>query len=427
MMGGLGPFVAVGGGQVVQGANWPPSAHTWGRQPSALFPRGRSGTWDEYSVGAPVPILNTDGTIYADGNGDYRIFYSASAVATPDIDATGMFKTRDFREVRRFGTAPVLPLGGVGDPDRGDAQMTSILRISGTCHGWYVGNATAPGGGSDAGTICYATSTDDGETWTKQGRVVNVGSGDDSGDIYDAKVILDGSTFYMVAIGYTGSTLGMMLYTAASVGGPWSRVSDNYVFRPGGADINYLGRFWKENDRYHVTYVKTTTPLETWYANSPDRTTWTERRKILAARTGKSWDSGNKYNAFPITLSGRKLILYTADAYNEGIGFVSVPTGITSSITTTQASYTAAQQLSFPFSAAPSEPATPTAWVGIFNTSDVYQSQFKWTDNTSSGSGTTGIASGTVTFTAGTMAAGNWRAKLMFENVPLASVDFTVT
>jgi hypothetical protein len=423
----IGPFEL--GGVDTQPAIWPVGAYTFARYPSSLFSHGAAGAWDSNSAYAPTAARNLDGTTYVDGDGYCYVFYSGSLNDGNETDRTGLFKTKDFQStVRVSNSAPVINLGGVGDPDRGDAQTTSVIHDGTNFHAWYIGNATAPGGGADSCTICYATSAD-GITWTKHGRVVNVGVGDDSADIYDPKVILKDGTFTMVASGHNASgQLGMMKYTASNIAGPWSRASTSYVFRPS-ANI-YMSDFWFENEAYNILYAKPDGEgyLLTWHATSADGITWTERRQVAGLNSGGAWDRGAKYNcAFVRLAAGSAFLLFNCNAYVEGLGVRRIDLGGSApTITSSQTTYTNVQGLSFPFTGAPL-PASSSAWVGVYPATGGALVNWRWTDNTQVGSGTGGIASGSVSFPADTFDPGSYLAKLIFDGNTIATASFAVS
>ena len=422
----LGPFVL--GSPAPQPAAWPIGAFNLAKSPASLVSHGPPGAWDSYSAYNPVVARNLDGTAYVDGAGDYYIFYSGTLNDGNEADRTGLCKTKDFASARRVSaSAPVINLGGVGDPDRGDAQTTSVIHDGANFHAWYIGNATAPGGGADLCTVCYATSAD-GVTWSKHGRVVNVGPSDDSADIYSPCVTYHEGAFIMLADGHNGSgQFGMMKYTAANIAGPWSRASNNYVFRPS-ADV-YVSDIWFSGEIFNALYFKANGGgyFEVWHATSPDTTTWTERRKLLAVDVGAAWDVGSKYNCRMVKLPDRAMLIFNANAYVEGLGIRAAKLGgPLPAVTPSQSSYTGAQEISIGFSGAPL-PAASSAWVGVYPATGGALVNWRWTDNTQVGSGTGGIASGSVSFPADTFDPGSYLAKLIFDGNTIATASFAVS
>lgn len=426
------------GGAPIQPALWPVSAYKWGVQIVPLLSKNLNAAWDFYSTYSPVIVRNLDGTPYQDGDGWYYFYYVGTDDSTDEDDETGLAKTRDFRQAFRVSASPILALGSSGQPDEGDAQVGCALFDGTTFHVWYSGNEQAPGAGPDLVQTCYATGTSL-TSLTKQGVVVSYGLNntyDDFLDIYKPVVCrAPDNSYKMIATGHNNSNqFGAMLYESATINGTWTRASNNYVFRPS-ADT-YTSDFWYEQDLYHMLYGKIdpeSSSFETWYANSPDAETWAERRRVVSVGLGGPWNPGGGYNAMQVVVDDQKIILFGANAYDQGggVGIISVPTGGDApTVTCSQNSYTNAEPIVISFTGAPVAGGSgngQSAWIGVYPAAGGALVEFLWTDDTSSGSGLQGIPSGTVTFPADTFDPGDYEARLNFDGVEITSDTFTVS
>lgn len=111
----------------------------------------------------------------------------------------------------KYGSNPVIGFGAGGDPDEDGAAFPVVYHdvgLSPAWKMWYTGFPAGSTPGAPSGqTVCFADSSD-GITWTKRGRVIDVGT---SGDFDDSAclagcVYLSGSTWYVYYTGYRSAT-----------------------------------------------------------------------------------------------------------------------------------------------------------------------------------------------------------------------------
>lgn len=165
---------------------------------------GTGGSWDDVHV--KDPALVHDGTqfvaYYAGFDGaNYRIGRATAAT----IDGTW---TKD-------GSNPVIGFGASGAPDEAGAIFPVVTYSAAESPAWKMWYGAMPAGataGNPSGvTIAFADSAD-GITWTKRGRVLNVGTSgtfDDVG-LIPGTVIRIGSTWHLF---YTGFRSNLLMHT----------------------------------------------------------------------------------------------------------------------------------------------------------------------------------------------------------------------
>jgi hypothetical protein len=156
---------------------------TWTAAGAATFSAG-SG-WDGSHVKDPSVFWDGSQFVmyYAGYNGSaYQIGRATAATITGSW-------TRDAGN-------PLLALGGGGSIDAGGLSFPTVRYDATASPPWQMWYTAI--NGSAVYTVAYADSTD-GITWTKRGRVINVGAGgqfDDTG-MHLGAVYLDGSTYYV--------------------------------------------------------------------------------------------------------------------------------------------------------------------------------------------------------------------------------------
>lgn len=319
---------------------WPLAALPHASAASVL--KGSAGAWDDTWVYGATLALNSDGTPYVDGSGNYYVYYIGTGDLTSpgtSEDQTGLLLTRDFVTFTKHASNPVLGWGAGayndGSWDDTDVQIGAVIVHSGTFYAFYCGNNVA-GPSSDFVRLGVATSSD-GIVWTKHaGNPVLSQGSSGHGDVYD--LYTAGAVLYDAAepdsnkrwkwwyIGHGASGLGTMLATAPSPTGTWTKHSTAYLsgLEPQGAGGSTfspgLTRVWKQNGAYHAIADDWYNLTQSYHFTSPDGLTWTQRAQVLAPGSSGSWDDANSYYPFPFQRSpgGPWTLLYTGSHVGTG-------------------------------------------------------------------------------------------------------------
>lgn len=128
--------------------------------------------------------------------------------------------------------------GGVGDADRYAASFPVVVYDPGLSPAWRMWYAGWSAEGTPVGiTVCYADSTD-GITWTKRGRVLDLGAGGtfDASAVTPGCVIESGGTWYVFYTGYS-TVSGFMKSAYATCTDP----ADSGTYTKQGQLANYTG------------------------------------------------------------------------------------------------------------------------------------------------------------------------------------------
>ncbi len=307
----------------------------WTRQPSPFLQHSSNPSrWDyETSYNASV-ALNLDGSVYRDGNGDLYLYYvgdnddlidDGGFSSETDYDQIGLATGPTLDNLVKFGTSPVVPLGGSGAMNRGDAQAPRVFHTGSQFVMLMQGNATAPGVlTGDQVTIGRCTSID-GKTWTLPTRILNVGAAGtgDADDLYQPTPIPNapgGCVMYYTAKDGDGN-FGIM--AARMVGGLLDtpvRLSTSHLLRDG---ISFCASGWYEaaSDLLHLLYFPGgSSPGGIFLATAPSAmpTALTIRRQLMPRRPG-FWDA-NPRDGQLVNINGVKTLIY-AGGGSPGIGY----------------------------------------------------------------------------------------------------------
>lgn len=162
---------------------------TWSRYASnPVLTVGAGGTWDDVQVHAPSVVWDgTQWVMYAGGydGANYRI---------------GRWTSADLITWTPYGSNPVLDLGAGGDFDDAGLLAPKVYFDSTATPKWKMWYVAVKSGGKV--TTGYAYSSN-GTSWTKAGKVVDVGG---SGTFYDEASafnapFVSGSTVYLFGAG----------------------------------------------------------------------------------------------------------------------------------------------------------------------------------------------------------------------------------
>ncbi|MCP4645195.1 MAG: family 43 glycosylhydrolase [bacterium] len=135
---------------------------------------------------------------------------------------------------------------GLG-PEKGVCRRdpSDVIRVDGTSYVWYTKVVQAdplfPSGYN--GTVWYATSDDQGHTWTERGMAVGLSDeGFDSFGVFTPNILPAGGRYYLyytaVAKGFVNTGYAEIGKTAIGVAvadspdGPWTKPPDNVMLRP---------------------------------------------------------------------------------------------------------------------------------------------------------------------------------------------------
>ncbi|OAM77687.1 hypothetical protein [Devosia elaeis] len=301
----------------------------WQRIASPVFQKNSNpGAWDSETMYYPVLARNLDRSLYQDAEGNFLMYYTGNDQVATDFDEGGLALGSDLDTWVRFGSAPVLPLGGAGDPDAGDAQITSVYFDGSEFIVYYQGNATPPEDLSgDNVTICLATSTD-GKVFTKQGMVLGKGANGDGDfdDMYRPKLVPAGHDG-LPKLYYTGQQtsagpFGLMgaTSTGGSLKGPWTKLGTQHMLgNPYGGSLFFLEDAWYEDGLYYFIYIiGGSTPGGLWLATSEDGVNVTMRRQLLRRNPGE-WDASPSRGSY-YEHEGMAYLFYDAGG-SAGIGY----------------------------------------------------------------------------------------------------------
>ncbi len=173
-----------------------PDAATWTVSATPALAPGPAGTWDDYAVGYPAVVR--------DSQGRYHLYYTGDDGVSPGWNLRiGRATSTDGVTFTRAGSSPVLSPGPAGSWDDREAETPAVLE--GAPWGmWYTGVHTA-----GRGEIGRATS-DDGENWTKSpgnpALTVGPAAAWDGASVLTPFAIVDGPNVYLYYTGVDGAT-----------------------------------------------------------------------------------------------------------------------------------------------------------------------------------------------------------------------------
>lgn len=298
----------------------------WVKHPAnPIMSPGLSGSWD--SSGVNVPSV-----LFKDGN--YMMWYSGNSGAWSST-RIGQANSEDGIHWTQSTSNPVLLPGPAGSWDSEFVMTPGVIFQDGIYKMWYRGSNNPNGSGGDG--IGYATSTN-GVNWTKYAGnpVLTVGAAGswDSGAIWSANVIEDGTTYRMW---YTGMDLVYFRvgYATSSDGIHWSKYASNPVLNigspPSCLDCNAV---------YYPHVINTGNSYQMWYsasnggqntigrATSPDGLVWSKdsANPVLTPGAVGSWDNSYVVSSMVIEQSGNYQMWYTgANAqHTEQIGYAAL-------------------------------------------------------------------------------------------------------
>jgi hypothetical protein len=155
---------------------------------------GAGGTWDDTWVAQCSLVW--DGT-------QWVVYYSGSDGTDRRI---GRATSPDLITWTKEATNPVLSLGSGGSFDDSSVNFPTVLYDPTAVHTWQMWYTGWPDGTALNTTIGYAHSAD-GISWTKVGKVLDVGSSGqfDDGGLATGPVVRVGSLYYLHYAGYDGA------------------------------------------------------------------------------------------------------------------------------------------------------------------------------------------------------------------------------
>ena len=214
----------------------------------------------------------------------------------------------------------VLDVGGAGEWDDMQAQSHTVLVDGDTYKMWY-GGQRDPEVTYDA-KIGYATSAD-GETWTKDGSnpVFEGDAGEWDGDnVGYPSVIKENGTYYMWYSGHDGAWKGIGLATSTD-GIDWTRSGNNPVVTNESGGYAYQCHVIAVGSEYWMLYNDNTS-RKIYYARSTDKVTWTGHKLAIDLGGGGEWDD---YRLQTPSWFTENRIYYTGmrngQAYKIGLAF----------------------------------------------------------------------------------------------------------
>lgn len=311
--------VALGGIRFLPGAGThvPPSPllplqqAVWTRASGPILTPMGGGGFDGTNIFMPVIARNLDRSVYRDNDSKMYQYY----IATNVEDRSGLALGSNVDNWTRYSSSPVLDIGVDGDPDWGDAQITSVwwdhVEEEFVCY--YQGNANGSGSGGDEITVCLALSPN-GKNWTKQGIVLDRGPVGDALDLYVPRLVPAGHDG-LPRLYYTGqdgsSVRGLMCAVSLSgdIRGPWTRLRDYHLFRD---TSTFLGDIWYDGERYHALYSPLDTVRAIIYATSEDGESFAVRGELVPRNIGQ-WDT-NPFNGGFYEIDGTWYIFFNSSS-----------------------------------------------------------------------------------------------------------------
>ncbi len=199
---------------------------TWSKYPSPVLSPGAQGAWDSGSVTVGSIIWN--GTVF--------LMWYGGSNTTNSGGAIGLATSKDGISWVKYSGNPVLERGLSG-PDQSYMASPYVIKLTTQYWMWYTGRNTTYPEPNSVARILAATSYD-GITWTKAPSPAITPSSNstvwDSGSVYSASVIFDGTNF---GIWYTGTNQSYMMpqigFASSQGGGSWTRSGLNPILGPG--------------------------------------------------------------------------------------------------------------------------------------------------------------------------------------------------
>jgi predicted GH43/DUF377 family glycosyl hydrolase len=280
------------------------------------------------SVWIEVASIPTSGSV------DFYMYYSKNGGSgeSNGITTFMFFDDFDFDQPPfiKHGSNPLLGIGSPGEFDDEGVYDPSILKVSNTFYLYYSAYQ-----GTQVITEGLATSTD-GITWTRQGKVLDVGATGDWDDLkaHDVAVIEEGGSWYMWYSGTRNpeATYGLKIGLATSPDGiNWTKNSGcaNCSGCAGDGCVMDKGAAGKFDDQ-HVVYpavIKEDGTYYMWYsgaksgsgysgiglATSTDRINWTRQNSGNAVfeKSANAWENEYVYQADVKKIGDKYWMVYT--------------------------------------------------------------------------------------------------------------------
>ena len=202
----------------------------------------------------------------------------------------------------KYNLNPVVDVSP-GEFDSYDTGHPMVMRDGDTLKIWYAGS---DGSACPSWRIAYATSAH-GINWSKQGVVLDVGTGWEQCAVMYPCVLQVGDTLKMWYAGHDGIGWHVNIGYAWSLDGKnWTKDTSNPVFPGSSVDGGYAiypGTVLKEGSTYKMWYEAASSSAPLWhirYATSPDGRNWTDSGDSVLVRRPGEWD--DKYVQKPTVL-----------------------------------------------------------------------------------------------------------------------------
>jgi len=199
---------------------------TWTKYPSPVLSPGGLGAWDSGGVSLGSVIWN--GTAF--------LMWYGGSNTTVSGGAVGLATSNDGISWTKYAGNPVLKRSTFG-LDQSYMASPYVIKLNTEYWMWYTGRNTTYPQPNSVARILAATSYD-GISWTKDPSPAITPSSNstawDSGSVYSASVIFDGTNF---GLWYTGTNQTYMLpqigFASSPGGGNWTRSALNPILSPG--------------------------------------------------------------------------------------------------------------------------------------------------------------------------------------------------
>ena len=199
---------------------------TWNTYPNPVLSPGGPGAWDSGTVTVGSVIWN--GTAFLMWYGGSNTTISGGEI--------GLAMSKDGISWTKYSENPVLRRA-IFSLDQSYMASPYVIKLSTEYWMWYTGKNTTYPEPNSVSRILAATSYD-GITWTKAPSPAITPSSNstawDSGSVYSASVIFDGTNF---GLWYTGTNQSYMSpqigFASSPGGGNWTRSALNPILGPG--------------------------------------------------------------------------------------------------------------------------------------------------------------------------------------------------
>jgi predicted GH43/DUF377 family glycosyl hydrolase len=279
--------------------------------------------WDDY--GLSQPAIHKDGALY-------RMWFAG--YDSSDIPRIGLATSTDGINWGKYNDNPVLQQGAAGSWDETQVYNPTVIKDGTTFKMWFTGYSRT----TKHARIGYATSTNNGQTWTKHPTyVLDVGASGawDEDGVGECCVIKDGDTYKMWFGGSDYYQWWRTGYATSTDGINWAKYSGNPVLSEG---VSGNWDEWaasapaviKDGSVYHMLYGGTDAynGARIGYATSLDGKNWTKstRNPLIIEGLGSAWDNGDVFHATFFKDSNEELFKvfyrgYSADTNAYALGF----------------------------------------------------------------------------------------------------------